>query len=279
MPIIVQQKAALEPETIQWAANVLANGGTFTEATLRANDNLLKNIKTYNLRSSIQHLITFSGDQLAAALCPIIYDIGTSVATNHNFVAGDLTSEGLSANNVGSKYLEFGFDGEDIGSEYNYHCSFHRTNVYDAEGYDSCPFGVRSAIEDSFTVTERDAGGFYIALRGNHSTRNITITNTDCLQPGFCVASRTSSTSAVAEYKTNGVTLISGTQTNAISLVGINYPMVGFARSAAGTLGYGYSHNRLGIISFGYGMDATQRANYRTCINNFLSRMERTTFQ
>lgn len=267
----------LQSETYQWVRNIQGNSGTISNKSIWAGDQCVKDLKRFGFRSTVQYLLTYSGDNLAAALCPIIYDIGTSVATNYNFVAGDLSNAGLIGNGT-TKYLDLGFTGLQIGATSSYHLACNRDNTYDGVAVDAMLGCFRSG-EGTFMI-DSSAG----ILAGWLSSSGVSITGTDAYAPGFALVTRSTSTHITNTFKISGGSLLSVTGALAEASPKCQYIMSAFAMrhaSTAGSVMY-ISKGKYNFMSVGNSVNLTTdegRAAYRTIINNFLSRMGRTTFQ
>lgn len=267
--IIVQQRAALESETIVWLANVIANGGTVSEATLRANDNLIKDLKANSLRSLIQHLITYSGNNLASGLCPIIYDIGSSIATNNNFVAGDFSETGGLGNAANSsRYLSLGFTDSQIGSANSY--SYTGVLVGQAVNlaiYSQCGTGDASDTQ-LWRVAHANGDGAGVFSEKLGGATLVAVTQT---AKSVVTISRTSNVYLRAYVNGTGGTAVTTSTTSTPQGV----TMVTHARAKAGSAVASFDPNFHLVDCFGSGLNDTQAANLATCLNSFKTRMGR----
>ena len=128
---------ASDSEVWTWAnERVDNNGGTVTQSQVHAVNNWMTNVKSvYGMRESIQRCNLFVGEDLSAALTPIIIDHGYSVDQNANFSSSDYTSLGEFAGlkTSGSKWLgtgvmasQFSKNGED------WHMSFRSPSPIDS---------------------------------------------------------------------------------------------------------------------------------------------------
>src|SRR5437867_3785750 len=102
-----------DSEVVDWIARVIANGGTVSTATKNATNTFMLSIKAVpGLRAKLLHLNLFAGDQVAAALVPLIKDIGSSVDTaNLNGGGGYAESTGIylgSGSGAGDGYISSG---------------------------------------------------------------------------------------------------------------------------------------------------------------------------
>jgi hypothetical protein len=96
----------IDPVVANWALRVSINGGaspsTNTQIALTTFMQSLYNNNIYSKMISVNCLVP---DNLIAASTPLIFIAGNSLWTNHNFVSGDLTVNGLLGNGS-SKYFQ-----------------------------------------------------------------------------------------------------------------------------------------------------------------------------
>jgi hypothetical protein len=98
----------LHATTVTWAAQVVTNGGAaVSTATKQAVSDFCYGLDAASLTANIKALNCFVPDNLIAAETPLIQGVGNALWTNHNFVAGDLSINGLKGNGS-NKYLETG---------------------------------------------------------------------------------------------------------------------------------------------------------------------------
>jgi len=104
---------------VDWAQRVVINGGASPSlATKAAMHTFCTGLDTASLASKLAALNCFASDSLIAALTPLYYNAGSDPWTNHNFVVGDLTVNGLIGNGS-SKYLQTGVKPGDVGGQPN----------------------------------------------------------------------------------------------------------------------------------------------------------------
>jgi hypothetical protein len=260
----------INAETFAWLRNIGANGGTVSPKSVWANDLLIRDLKSYSLRSSIQYLLTYSGNQLAAGLCPIIYDIGTSAATNTNFIAGDFTEAGgLGSNPNTTKYLSLGFTDSQIGSQDSYSI----TNVLSAQITDPTPTSMRllgtlaAGLSQNWTFLHSNGSGNGIIAATAGGSTIVAISGQTA--KSVVTASRTSTTNLRAYVNGVGGTAVT---TSTTSTPG-DLAMVLFGRNTGSIVASDvYFHF---VDCFGYGLNAAQAANLATCLNNFTTRIGR----
>lgn len=98
----------LASKTTDWARRVVANGGAAPSAsTISAMETFRLGLVSAGLDTKIHSLCVFVPDSLTAALTPLIKNKGSDPWTNHSFVSGDLTVEGIKGD-AASKYLDTG---------------------------------------------------------------------------------------------------------------------------------------------------------------------------
>ena len=97
--------------TTDWARRVVANGGAFpSQNTINAMETLRLGVIAAGLDTSISSMLVLVPDSAIAASTPLFVGIGLDPWTNHGFVDGDLTVEGMKGNGS-SKYLDSGITG------------------------------------------------------------------------------------------------------------------------------------------------------------------------
>ena len=102
--------STLDPHVTDWANRVVANGGAMpSNATLTAVNTWYLGMVADGLDTLMIWLTFFAPDSLTAARTPFFKTAGLDPATNNNFVAGDLTVNGLLGNAI-NKSLSYGIN-------------------------------------------------------------------------------------------------------------------------------------------------------------------------
>jgi len=110
--------------TIDWAKRVVTNGGAIpSDNTISATNTFDQAVVAAGLASKVLAILTFPPDNLVAALTPLYKAFGSDPWTNHNFVAGNLTVNGLSGNGT-TRFLDSGFNPTTGGYTNNNECQF-----------------------------------------------------------------------------------------------------------------------------------------------------------
>lgn len=99
---------SLDADAAAWAAAVVANGGTYSAATLAAMSTFVKSAKASGYWTKLNRINLFCGDQLAACLVPLKVGGGSATDTNVNFVSGDYSETTGLTGNGSTKYLKTG---------------------------------------------------------------------------------------------------------------------------------------------------------------------------
>jgi hypothetical protein len=100
--------AAINALATNWSARVVTNGGAAPSgATVTAISNFCDALDAASLTAQMIAVNVFAPDSLIAAITPLIKNFGIDPWTNNNFVAGDLTVNGL-VGDAATKYLETG---------------------------------------------------------------------------------------------------------------------------------------------------------------------------
>ena len=96
------------PTASAWAANVVTNGGAApSDGTVSALSTFCYALDSAGLTSSMLAVNCYVPDSLIAATTPLIATACQPCWTNHNFVSGDLSVNGLQGNGS-NKYLDLG---------------------------------------------------------------------------------------------------------------------------------------------------------------------------
>ena len=96
------------PTASAWAANVVTNGGAApSDGTVSALSTFCYALDSAGLASSMLAVNCYVPDSLIAATTPLIATACQPYWTNHNFVSGDLSVNGLQGNGS-NKYLDLG---------------------------------------------------------------------------------------------------------------------------------------------------------------------------
>lgn len=105
-----------DPVVTDWSNRVQANGGAVpSNNTLLALNTFVGTLKGAGVWTKIATCNFYAPDSLIAAITPLVVGIGVDPWTNHNFVAGDLTVNGLIGDGS-TKYLETGYNPNAGGS-------------------------------------------------------------------------------------------------------------------------------------------------------------------
>ena len=121
-----------------WINRVQVNGGLVPSLnTVKSLDTFVHSLVTCGIDGLMIAVNAFVPDSLIAALTPLYVGPGSDPWTNHNFVAGDLTINGLKGDAVG-KYLQTGIVPANVYGAINSGMSIYCPETYNAAsfGYD-----------------------------------------------------------------------------------------------------------------------------------------------
>jgi hypothetical protein len=108
MNFFIAQSSAIHATVQDWSNRVQKNGGALPSGdTQRALSDFMKGMDAYNLTPKVKSINCFVPDNLTAALTPLVRIYGNDPWTNVNFIASDLTINGLKGDGIG-KYLRTG---------------------------------------------------------------------------------------------------------------------------------------------------------------------------
>jgi hypothetical protein len=98
----------IDPFVTNWVNRVVTNGGAVpsinTQIALTSFYNSLISNNLFDKMITVNCIVP---DNLSASLTPFVCNIGNSLWTNHNFISGDLTVNGL-IGNASNKYVQTG---------------------------------------------------------------------------------------------------------------------------------------------------------------------------
>ncbi len=94
---------------ISWLGRVVTNGGASVSAkTANAVDAFYSGLITDGIDTLMKSINCLVPDNLIAALTPLVVGGGSDPWTNHSFVSGDISINGLQGSNPGQKWLDTG---------------------------------------------------------------------------------------------------------------------------------------------------------------------------
>jgi hypothetical protein len=273
--------SAFHPEAQVWRNSVIAEGGTVSGSTLKAVSDFCKSIDQAGIRSKFRRLNLFCGDSdasLIAARVPLYRgesrtgtQYGNTLDTNVNFVQADYTeNSGLTGNGT-SKYLNTGFNVDQLPAADDCHLSTYIRGTQDI----TAARGLIGAIFNS--VTDRYRIAFNTASAGNYITNaelgkatqaTVTLPNTS---DGLFLLSRTSATSLTL-YRNS--TSVATNATSTAQTLGA-FPFFVFARNSALNAPVEYYNGTMAGYSIGAGMDAAASSAYYTALQAFQTALGR----
>jgi hypothetical protein len=111
---------ANDPLVDSFIARQLANGGCALSAnTIAALNTFCAGLRTDTLLTKMISVVVFVPDCLIAAITPLITTAGNDPWTNHNFVSGDLSVNGVDDQGSASRYLQTGCNPTNIYASAN----------------------------------------------------------------------------------------------------------------------------------------------------------------
>ena len=241
------------PETTDYRARVIANGGTISDASIDAIEKFVQDCKNANIWSKLLDVAPFAGTNLSAAMVKLVYQPGVpSVLTNVNFVAGDYNETGANGGLLGdgtTKYLNTGFNVQTTPLPDNAHLSFYLREDVGAAGN-------RSMIGTINGTEQYWIGSLTPASQVNtRFGQTVAATLSAPLNKGFYIGTRSSST-LLRLYK-NGALV--ATETSAVVHTKPNLNIFAFGWNTAG-LPAAYLPVRGSFYSIGQELNATEAA-------------------
>jgi len=245
-----------------WAARVITNGGAAVSAgTKDAVNKFYLGMVTDGLDALMIADLHVVPDNLTAARTPFFKNAGSDPWTNHNFVAGDLTVNGL-VGNGSSKYLETGVNptsvyASDNDGGYTYYESALSVSLQ----------SMRLLAVDNVSAPNRYDGldaraGGGTTLEGAINaawTSSYTLTSD---YASFCSVNRTAS-NAVGLYQANSsIGFNTRNTSSAAAGTRVNFQLFAFVWNLNNGTPLFYSAGRASYFGIHKGMNATQAQNY-----------------
>jgi hypothetical protein len=280
-PRLLRPRNALHPEAANWAARVVANGGT-VGTSLAAVSKFCAAIDAAGLRSKFYRLSLMCGDNLLAALVPLYRStsfggtvLGLGTDDNVGFVSGDYTLAGSLNNATGSKYLRLNSrpfstllpSGDDRQSG---HVAVSCTGANISPTGTSPVIGIQTANSgEAYHVNARYSGSQFIFW----GTRAINWTPLATSGRLNLINTRNAGRNSIYEGGVEGVGSTGSTTTPdpdsrfAVYASGSGSASDGVAQSFTGRV-YAYS--------VGAGLSASEAAAYNTALTTFLNAIGRT---
>lgn len=251
--------------TADWASRVLANGGAATAAnTLAALDAFWLNLNDNGLIANLVAVNVFAPDNLTAAITPFIKSLGNDPWTNNNFVAGDLTINGLKGD-AATKYLDCGFQPQNItdgglnkqDGGFALYCAEAYNVATAADDFGSYNLGATVSTELSFSNGANNLSW----AGGNYGTSFVVASNAGPFLGFLLGTTKGAAPAHNTLYKANSVTPWAQIATNANTNGGLSPTnCVIFARNQNGVIA-GFTSRRLSFAAAFRDMTSAQGQN------------------
>lgn len=246
-----------------WAQRVVINGGAQpSSTTINAMETFRLAMISAGLDSKMHSLCIFVPDSLTAALTPLFHAKGNDPWTNHNFVTGDLTTEGLKGNGT-TKYLDSGVkakSGEAINSgNAGLTCIVTQANSNVTE----CEMGHQDSGSSACLQLQVSGGGSggasYFIATGISGTTPAQVTDWD--RSGYVSGNTISGTVSLFKASPEEAHATLNTSSFATSATGSNETIFGFCANIAGTAS-AFSGKRISVMAIHDGLTSTQSATF-----------------
>jgi hypothetical protein len=266
-----------------WAARVVANGGSVSSSTMDAVYRLCMQLSSSNLRDRFYRLNLFCGSNLNAALVPLYRgpslggtQYGNATDTNNAFVGvgTDYAETGASGGLTGNgstKYLNTGFNVDQLPGAANCHLSSFITGTQDITSVRTLVGTIFNGVTDRYRLflrTDSSTPPNYTLQIDLGKSEGVLQTNRTNTSGGLLVGSRTSTTNL--SLYANGASA-GAPNTNAVAETTGASPFFVFARNGPTE----YYNGRMAAYSIGAGMTAAQVTAYNTAMQAFQSAMGR----
>lgn len=253
--------SAYDPETLDWVARVITNGGTVSQGTKDAVNNFVSAINTAGLRSRLWRVNLFAGDQYEAAQVPLFKDHGGTIDTGVKGAGASpaTSSDWVYAENVGLR---------SNGGSQAFFLTGLSTLTFNTD-INSAHFGVyvqTSSNEQSLSGIQDPSAGFisFYISHGSYNDTNVYFTHavtvntqySDTGANGFIFGTRTASN--VSTLYRNGVSKATNGTVAANFVSASNVPIFAFTSLTTSS----FSAKTLGGYTIGLKMDATEQLAY-----------------
>jgi hypothetical protein len=280
-PRLLRPRQTSHPEAADWAARVVANGGT-VGTSLAAVSKFCADIDAAGLRSKFYRLSLMCGDNLLAALVPLYRStsfggtvLGLATDDNVGFVSGDYSLAGSLNNAAGMKYLRlnarpFSTLLPSGNNRQSGHVAVSCTGANTSPALASPLIGIQtSGSGEAYHVNARYSGSLFIFW----GTRAINWTPTATSGRINLINTRSGGRNSIYEAGVEGAGSTGATTTPD--------PDSRFAVYASGSVGGNDSvannfTGRIYAYSVGDGLSSSDAATYNTILTTFLDAIGRT---
>jgi hypothetical protein len=281
LPVTLYRRDSAHPEAADWAARVVANGGT-VGTSLPAVDAFCRAIDAASIRDRFYRMGIFAGSNLNAALVPLYrgpslggtqYGGTTDTNVGGLFVSANYNETGVSgglAGNGSNKYLNTGFPTNTLSASDRHLAAYPITWPNGGYQYFLGSESAAGASQQQFAlghVDFADKGSFAF---GPNAGAGYLSSTTSVSSGGMWIGVNTSGSGTIYRNGVaNGTTsLTAATPTAAeIYAFAVNRP----ANSTAAN----YFNGRIGGYSIGLSMTAAQAAAYNTAMQAFQTALTR----
>jgi hypothetical protein len=260
----------MHPAVVDWAERVVTNGGALPSLrTVAAANRFYVQLVRLNLLSIIKVVCIFAPDSLIACCTPLIVGGGNVLWTNNNFIAGDLTIDGLKGNGS-TKFLSTGFNPSSVLSTTGGMTLYNSTSSNGSEQDMGCLAGnLQQPIEHScFQVHISISGNAICDDFSDGTSGRVNVANSSWI--GYISANRTSTTNFVV-YKANTATAhttLGSNVNNNSAWTAPNRAMTVFCGTAVDTAQFSFSTKRLSFAAVHDGLTSSQSSDFFNAIQN-----------
>lgn len=250
-----------------WARRVLANGGAFpADNTISAVAAFWSALQAASISSKVISCITLCPDNLIAATTPLFPSaVGSDPWTNHSFVSGDLTVNGLLGDGS-SKYLDTGVNSSTVFPDDN-SAGVALYNMTASDALTGLEIGYEDAAGNRLALSATYSGVAYFDC-WNTGGGGGRLQATDSLFTGFTCGSRVSG-SATALYHANsgGFGLLAFN--NSTTAIGSrpNGNMAAMAFNANGVIAY-HTSRRISFFAIHKGLSQSETQALFSAVQN-----------
>jgi len=283
LPVAIYRRDSAHPEAADWAARVVANGGTVSSATAAAVNQFcvdIENAPGGSIRDRFLRLNLFCGS-FQGAFVPLYRSasfggspLGNATDTNLGspaFLTEDYNETGTSGGLLGNgttKYLNTGFNVDQLPGAANCHLSSFITGTQDIASARTLIGVLFNGVTDRYRLLLNSSTAGNYSVTGDLGKGNsATVGGRANANGGLVLVSRTST---ISNTLYDDAVSIATNTTPTAETTGAS-PFFVFARNGPTE----FFNGRMAAYSIGAGMDSIQVAAYSTAMQAFQTAMNR----
>ena len=259
----IASSAAIHNTAQTWAQKVFTNGGAYPSGnTIRALSDFMGGLDSNDLTSKMISVVCFVPDNLTAAITPLYQISGRNPWLNTNFVAGDLTINGL-VGDASSKYLKTGLSASMFPSTSSCGLSLYNSSAATGTQID---FGCSVTTDHMYMAIDYQGVGQIFDCLTN-TTPRLSSTNTG--YTGFSSGNKTSPTECRVDHAKSTSTYNTFMSQSIATGLATNDEFFMFAINPVQT----YSSKRFSFAAVHHGLSFNDGKNFYNLVQDMRQRL------